>query len=130
MKKLILCVIDAQNDFITGSLRNGEAIAKIPNIVKKIRNFKGDMIFYTKDTHQENYLETKEGQELPVIHCVENTEGWEIEPNINSALHDAVLRNIPIVEIDKPTFGSDTLIDFIKGYIETYKDIMPELFEK
>lgn len=126
MRKKILVCIDCQNDFITGSLRNGEAISKVPNIVKKIRNIDWDIIFYTMDTHQENYLETKEGKELPVVHCVENTDGWKIEPNIKSALNDAVLRNIPVVEINKPTFGSYTLIDFIKGYIEAHED---ETFE-
>ena len=71
--KKILIVIDVQNDFITGSLRNEEAIKKVPNIVKKINEFDGDAIFYTMDTHHENYLETNEGKKLPVTHCVVDT---------------------------------------------------------
>lgn len=114
MEKNILVVIDCQNDFITGSLRNDEAIKKVPNIVKKIRNFTGDCIFVTYDTHQDNYLETPEGKKLPVVHCVKDTEGWDLEPNIKAALVDASLRNINVVYIEKPTFGTFNLVDEIK----------------
>ena len=110
----ILVVIDVQNDFITGALRNEEAIKNVPNIVKKIREFNGDAIFYTMDTHEENYLQTNEGQKLPVVHCVKGTEGWEIEANVQAALNDAKLRNIKVVGVEKPTFGSFRLVDEIK----------------
>lgn len=108
MKK-ILVVVDCQNDFISGALRNEEAIKKIPNIVKKIRGFKGDAIYVTRDSHQANYMDTKEGQKLPVAHCIYGTDGWRIEDNIQAALNDAKLRNIRTTYIDKPTFGSDLL---------------------
>ena len=110
----ILVVIDVQNDFITGALRNEEAIKNVPNIVKKIREFNGDAIFYTMDTHEENYLQTNEGQKLPVVHCVKGTEGWNIETNVQAALNDAKLRNIKVVCVEKPTFGSFDLVDEIK----------------
>ena len=113
MKK-ILVVIDAQRDFIDGSLRNEDAIKAVPNLVKKIRNFNGDAIFYTLDTHAENYLETKEGQKLPVTHCVKGTDGWKLDANVESALTDAALRNIPVTKIEKPTFGSFNLVNAIK----------------
>ena len=112
--KNILVVIDCQNDFITGSLRNEEAIKKVPNIVKKIREFNGEAIFYTMDTHAEKYLETKEGQKLPVVHCVKGTDGWKLDANIEAALNDAKLRNIKVVGIEKPTFGSFDLVEEIK----------------
>lgn len=120
--KKVLVVIDVQNDFITGSLRNEEAIKKVPNIVKKIRNFKGDAIFYTMDTHSENYLFTKEGEKLPVVHCVNSTDGWEIEPNVKAALEDAKLRNIKVVRVEKPTFGSYDLVNEIK-HISLWADL-------
>ena len=113
-KKKILVVIDVQNDFITDALRNEDAIKAVPRIAKKIREFKGDAIFYTMDTHQENYLETNEGKKLPVVHCVEGTKGWEIESNVKAALNDAQLRNIKVVEVRKPTFGSFDLVEEIK----------------
>lgn len=105
----VLVVVDCQNDFITGSLANTEAQRKVPNIVKKIRGFKGDAIYVTLDTHYSDYLETKEGKALPVVHCIENTEGWELDPNISAALNDASLRGIPVVYIKKNTFGSREL---------------------
>ena len=105
MKK-VLVVIDCQKDFITGSLRNEDAIKKVPNIVKKIREFNGDEILVTYDTHDKDYLKSREGQKLPVVHCVYNTDGWHLEDNISAAIADAALRNIKVVYINKPTFGT------------------------
>ncbi len=107
--KKILIVIDVQNDFITGSLRNEEAIKKVPNIVKKINEFDGDAIFYTMDTHHKDYLDTNEGKKLPVVHCVEGTEGWEIEGSVFEAIDNAFKRGIKTVPITKPTFGTEDL---------------------
>ena len=112
MKK-ILCVIDCQNDFITGALRNEEAIKKVLNIAKKIRNFNGDAIYVTQDTHFDNYLETKEGVSLPVEHCILGSEGWDIEPNVKAALNDAALRNINVFCVQKHTFGSNDMVQSI-----------------
>ena len=95
----VLIVIDMQNDFITGSLGTKEAEAIVARVAEKCRAAKeaGEEIIFTQDTHQENYLETQEGRKLPVVHCVENTEGWEI----CGAL-------LPYAElcVEKPTFGS------------------------
>lgn len=118
----ILCVIDTQVDFIDGSLRNEEAIKKIPNIVKKIREFDGDSIFYTMDTHDNTYLHTNEGKKLPVVHCNKYSDGWKLDSNVQEALNDAVLRNIPVVGIEKPTFGSYKLIDFLKAFESVHKN--------
>lgn len=114
MKK-VLVVIDAQNDFIDGSLRNEEAIKAVPGIVEKISSFCGDAIFVTQDTHQENYLDTPEGKKLPVIHCVRGTQGWEINPQVKSALDLAKQRGINVTYIEKPTFGSYELVDSLKA---------------
>lgn len=105
----VLVVVDCQNDFITGSLANTEAQRKVPNIVKKIREFNGDAIYVTLDTHYDNYLETREGKALPIVHCIEGTEGWELEPNISAALNNASLQGIPVRYIRKETFGSRML---------------------
>ena len=110
----VLAVIDVQVDFITGSLRNEEAIKKVPNIVKRINEFDGDVIFYTMDTHPENYMETNEGKKLPVVHCVKGTEGWEIEASVMDALNKAAGRGVRVVRVEKPTFGSYDLVDEIK----------------
>ena len=121
--KKVLVVIDVQNDFITDALRNEEAIKKVPNIVSKINEFKGDYIFVTRDTHQENYMETSEGKKLPVVHCVEGTKGWYIEESVWKALHEKELREETVVRyFNKPTFGSFDLAEAVKG-IEGKLDI-------
>ena len=110
-RKVVLCVIDTQNDFITGALRNEEAIKTVPNIVKKINEFEGSAIYATMDTHDIDYLGTNEGKKLPVTHCVKYTDGWLIEPSIKNALDDARKRGVHVEYVEKPTFGSFELID-------------------
>ena len=105
--KRILVLIDVQNDFITGSLRNEEAIKTVPNIVEKVKNFEGDYIFLTQDTHSEDYMATKEGEKLPVVHCIDGTEGWEIEPSVAEEIDKKRQDDKIIVEtLVKPTFAS------------------------
>lgn len=96
--KRTLIVVDMQNDFIDGSLGTKEAQAIVENVKKKIEQYRanGDEIIFTRDTHQADYLQTPEGKELPVEHCIEGTHGWEIAEGID----------IPdCLHIDKPTFG-------------------------
>ena len=79
MKKTLI-VVDMQNDFINMALGTKEAEKIVPFVLAKIEEYKnnGDEIIYTRDTHEENYLETNEGQHLPVPHCIKGTKGWEI----------------------------------------------------
>lgn len=82
--KRVLYVIDAQEDFTRGTLRNEEAIRALP-IVRRVVDYaiKNDMdIFYTKDTHDVDYLDTEEGKNLPVKHCIRCTPGWSICPEV------------------------------------------------
>ena len=107
----ILVVVDMQNDFIDGSLGTKEAQAIVDNVVAEIANYDPTNIFVTRDTHPENYLDTQEGKNLPVVHCVKNTKGWEINEKIAKAL-----KNVEI--IDKPTFGSKILAEKIAAIAE------------
>lgn len=106
MNKKILVLIDCQKDFIDGSLANPEAQKKVKNIVKKVDEFDGDAIIYTLDTHEEDYLETKEGKLLPVEHCIEREDGWNLNDDIANAITRAVKRDIIVDVVKKPTFGS------------------------
>jgi nicotinamidase-related amidase len=116
MKHKILVVVDAQNDFIDGSLANPVAQERVPNIVKKIEDFDGEYIFVTRDTHGEDYLQTNEGKNLPFVHCVKGTDGWHINSKIGNALLDADVRERCRVEyVNKPTFGSYKLSSLIAG---------------
>ena len=100
MKK-ILIVVDMQNDFIDGALGTKEAVAIVPKVEEKIRNFDGE-VFFTRDTQETYYLETQEGKNLPVKHCIRDTEGWQIRKEL-----DALRKTEPI---DKETFGSTDLV--------------------
>jgi nicotinamidase-related amidase len=96
----ILLVIDMQNDFIDGALGTKEAVAIVPTVKAKIENFDGTVLF-TRDTHETCYMETQEGKNLPVPHCIRGTDGWQIRPELDA------LRTTEA--IDKPTFGSKEL---------------------
>lgn len=111
MRKLLV-IVDMQNDFIDGTLGTLEAQAIVPNVIDKIQNWDGD-IFCTQDTHFENYLSTSEGKHLPVKHCIEGTDGHNIN---NKVLIE--LNNKPFTIINKYTFGSTVLPEFIRhlGY--------------
>lgn len=98
MKK-VLIVIDMQNDFISGALKNPDAEAIVPALAQTIEAFDGDIIA-TRDTHANDYLSTSEGKYLPVSHCIKGTHGWEIEATLARALEK---RNAKL--LDKPTFG-------------------------
>lgn len=101
----ILVVVDMQNDFIDGALGTSEAVAIVPDVVDKIKKFDGKVLF-TRDTHEENYMETQEGHNLPVPHCIRGTEGWQLAPAIAELCEDSC--------IDKPTFGSVELGQMLK----------------
>ena len=78
MKRLFI-IIDMQNDFVTGSLKNEEAKKIVPNMVKFLDDLdKNTNLIFTRDTHYENYLDTNEGKHLPIKHCIINTNGHEI----------------------------------------------------
>jgi len=96
----ILVVVDMQRDFIDGALGTPEAVAIVPYVKEVIANFDGKVLF-TRDTHFSNYIDTQEGKNLPVAHCIKGTPGWEIHPELE------VLRKT--AAIDKLTYGSSEL---------------------
>lgn len=110
MKTLV--VIDMQNDFITGSLANDEAIKIIPNICDVIDSFHGK-VYATLDTHDSNYLKTMEGKYLPVEHCIKYTDGWAIQSDI---LKHLFAKHAEFIE--KPTFGSTELSRKLYGLVD------------
>ena len=108
----VLVVIDMQNDFIDGALGSPEAQAVVPNVVAKIKECAADLryaIFYTRDTHFSNYLTTNEGQHLPVPHCILDTKGWNIHPEVLAASKGATY----IENLNKYTFGMEDIAEMI-----------------
>lgn len=106
MRKLLV-VIDMQNDFIYGSLGTGEARAVLPNVREKIAKYRqqGHDVVFTRDTHDNHYLNTQEGEKLPVVHCIKDTDGWQIADGLYSGER----------VFDKPTFGSQELATFAQA---------------
>ena len=102
----VLCVIDMQNDFIDGALGTAEAVAIVDNVREKIDLYRrnGDTVIFTRDTHYENYMETSEGKNLPVPHCIKDSHGWQISDELEVG---------ECAVIDKPTFGSTELSEYI-----------------
>ena len=98
-----LIVVDMQKDFVTGVLGTGEARRILPTVVDRVRKFDGQIIF-TRDTHQSNYMETQEGKLLPVPHCIQGSEGWQL---VDALEEIRTQRNLPVY--DKVTFGCPEL---------------------
>ena len=108
----IIVIVDCQKDFIDGSLGTPEAQAMIPVLKRKINAEPEDTMFiFTADTHDKDYMNSPEGKQLPVEHCIKNTPGWEIEPTL------AMLFGVPLV-IEKPTFGSYELISYLEDFLK------------
>lgn len=107
--KNVLLVVDMQNDFIDGALGTKETVAIVPNVKKKIEEFDG-IVLFTRDTHETNYLETQEGKNLPVEHCIRGSKGWEIRKELDE------LRTTEA--IDKVTFGSSELGNVLRDLNE------------
>ena len=119
MRKLLI-VIDMQNDFIDGSLGTKEAEAIVPAVKEKIRSYPKEDVLATMDTHFPDYPETQEGRNLPVMHCVRETEGWQIRPELAELIS-------PENVYEKPTFGCTELAEDLKAYYEEEEDIELEL---
>lgn len=111
MKYLI--VVDMQNDFICGSLGSELAKKIVPDVVEKVKNFDGKVIF-TKDTHFADYMKTQEGKKLPVEHCIKDTDGWQICDELKGYADNVV---------NKTTFGSVNLPGILKDYGDEIEEI-------
>ncbi len=103
--KRVLVVVDMQTDFVDGALGTKEAAAIVPAVRARLEKARrdGEEIIFTRDTHPEDYLNTQEGHNLPVVHCVKGSKGWQIVPQLTEFTQP------PAVIIDKPTFGSSKL---------------------
>lgn len=106
MKKL-LAVIDMQNDFVDGSLGTEEAQAIVPGVKALIEQYRdeGQEVVFTLDTHDGGYLDTLEGKNLPVAHCIKGTKGWELCSQLNEYEGK---------RFEKPTFGCIGLAEYVK----------------
>lgn len=107
--KNVLVVVDMQKDFIDGALGTKEAEAIVDNVARAVREFDGEVVF-TRDTHDSGYMESQEGRNLPVPHCIRDTEGWQIDRKLVSLDPQGKSKIF-----DKPTFGSVALAEYLKA---------------
>ena len=115
----VLVVVDMQNDFIDGALANQKGKEVTENVIKEIGK---DYDYYalTRDSHESNYLNTLEGKNLPVEHCIINSEGWQL----NKGVEEAVKKTNKTYKIfDKNGFGSYELTDELEGFKDTIESI-------
>ncbi|MGI6751136.1 MAG: cysteine hydrolase family protein [Anaerovoracaceae bacterium] len=117
MKKLLL-VVDMQKDFIEGSLATPEAAAILPKVIEKMEKWDGDLIC-TLDTHSDDYLETQEGRNLPVPHCLKGTPGWELQKEVARLCEVRGGK-----KVEKPGFGIKNLPQLI---MENYPEGLSEI---
>ena len=118
----VFVIVDMQNDFITGPLGSERAVAAADNILTflKQHNSSENILLFTKDTHQENYLDTQEGQLLPIEHCIEGTSGWSVYKPISEFVdkesHFSHYSQKGIIKgrICKSTFGSFELAKILQ----------------
>ena len=107
-----LVVIDMQNDFISGSLKGKNTEKLLDKVVEKVEEFKGEII-YTLDTHYEDYLKTKEGENLPIEHCIKGTWGHEIADELKETKSFDRSK-----KFEKNTFASIELGEYLKSLDE------------
>ena len=112
----ILVVVDMQKDFIDGALGSEEAVRILPAVIRKIKEYvkKNNAIYFTKDTHTPQYLETQEGRKLPVVHCVKNSKGWELQEDIKQLVEELQAKTDRRLVFEKSIFGSEALASTLR----------------
>lgn len=112
-----LFVIDYQNDFVDGALGFPGAEKLDEAIAAKVRTYGKGHVFFTRDTHSDNYLDTREGRNLPVKHCVKGSDGWQVYGETAKAL-----REVEASGIDKVSFGMDISDPAVAGVLPERAD--------
>ena len=114
----VLVVVDMQKDFIDGALGFEGADKIIPGIIARIKEYEaeGDEVVYTLDTHQENYMDTQEGKNLPVPHCIKGSDGWGLCDELKPVLAG-------MKAYEKPCFGSMELAKYLEENSKAIKSI-------
>lgn len=120
----IVVVVDVQRDFVYGALGSTEAQTAMKDIIDRLMRVDvDDKVIFTRDTHEENYLETQEGKNLPVPHCIYGTLGWQIADRI-----DDIPLSDQVQYVNKPIFGSYELIADIEDIRSAFDVDEVELF--
>lgn len=126
MANQILILVDVQNDFVKGgALGYGyPEKSNTEDLIAYAKKWQEDphhILLATADTHPKSYLtSTLEGQKLPVPHCIENTKGWLLVfEDVDSGYEQLDCNEV----FEKPTFGSNALVDWIESECWKYSSI-------
>lgn len=116
MQKLLI-IVDFQNDFVEGSLGFKRAVDLENVIYHKILSYKNrnDDIIYTLDTHDKDYLSTREGKNLPIIHCLKGSIGHQLYGKVRELIDEKA------IVFEKSTYGSLELANYLIG--KDYQEI-------
>ena len=123
MSKLLV-VVDYQKDFVDGALGYPGAETLEGPLCDKVKAALADgwKVIFTRDAHAPDYLDTREGRNLPVPHCIRGTQGWALDARITEALEKKTHRII-----EKPTFGSTQLPHLIHSELQPDEALSIEL---
>ena len=128
----VIVIVDMQNDFINGPLGTQEARNILPVMVERLRGYEIEqpLVLFTKDTHYDNYMDTQEGKNLPIPHCIEDTQGWSICKSISSVVDynsnflfysdNDIVRS----RIYKNTFSSIRLAEILNQYEDEFEEVI------
>lgn len=110
----LLIVVDMQKDFIDGVLGTPEAVAIVPKVKQKVRQYENnrDYILYTRDTHTDEYLNTQEGKYLPVPHCIYESDGWQIHYSVYTPCRSEI--------VDKFCFGKWDIGNIVNNIVRNH----------
>lgn len=129
----VLIVVDMQYDFVDGSLGTPEAQAIVPLVAETIEQMAdpNTVVIFTKDTHAYDYLDTQEGKNLPVPHCIKGTAGHSIVDEVFNAYINVIgeyadaykvypITDMNPIRVEKPTFGSIELQNILYDINENH----------
>ena len=120
----VLIVVDYQNDFVSGPLGFEQARALEKPIADRVEKALADgwKVIFTRDTHDSDYLDSREGRFLPVPHCIKGSYGWNLYGSLYQYQKTV---NEQVTFVDKPTFGSMEL----PGIVSRFVGPEPEVIE-
>lgn len=122
-----LVIIDMQNDFLTGILGNEQTAEIVPAVCVKAKRFlagRNAVMICTMDTHTENYLSTQEGRNLPIVHCIKGTYGWQLDSRLRAITENNAGN---VYSIEKGTFAAEELPERIKEISRNYNEKIDEI---
>ncbi len=98
----LFIIVDFQNDFVNGSLGFPGAELLDEGILQAAQKAyaEGALIVVTYDSHDENYLNTREGKALPLPHTIVGTSGWVLYGKTGEWV-----KTVPHIVLKKKTFG-------------------------